>query len=414
MLYNISTSLKSAGKVFFQNISDYRTKVFRGKRAVDRLSASSIEIKTVVLVYNSAWALCNFRMGVIRTLLINGYRVVAITPFHEKYVKQLIEAGCEHIPLDLDSQGTNILKDLNSILNLINIYSTVKPDFIFHYTVKLNIYGTIAAFLNRIPSVAVICGTGYTFLKKDILYHFVKTLYKIALPKARQVWFVNSHQKSFFEKENIVLTTKTSLLEGEGVDITFFKPDAPKFEDSSFVFLLTGRMIWDKGIKEYAEAAKILKNKYDSQIECHLLGFTDCQNPHAIPKAIIDKWHTEGGIKYLGESDDVRFYLNAADCFVLPSYYCEGVPRSLLEAASMEKPIITTDNVGCIDVVQNDYNGLIVKSKDVSDLVKKMEKMFFMKSSDREKMGKNGRQKVIKGFEESLVIKHYLEILKTI
>jgi glycosyltransferase involved in cell wall biosynthesis len=178
--------------------------------------------------------------------------------------------------------------------------------------------------------------------------------------------------------------------------------------------LLTARLIWDKGIKEYVEAARILKDKYGAAIECQLLGFLNANNPHAIPEMIVNQWHTDGHINYIGATDDVRPYLEQANCFVLPSFYCEGTPRSLLEAASMELPIITTDNQGCRNVVEDGFNGFLVSTKNSIELATKMEQMFLLPTEEQTKMGKNGRYKIITTLEESLVIPYYLNALKNI
>jgi glycosyltransferase involved in cell wall biosynthesis len=367
---------------------------------------------TIAFVANTAWFIFNFRIGIIRKLQVLGYHIIVITPDDNKYSIKLQQEGCQHVPIILDATGISIINEIKSIYNLYAVYAQIKPHFIFHYTIKLNIYGTIVAFLNQIPRIAVVCGTGYVFLKKNLLYYWVIGLYRLSFALANEVWFPNNDEKKFFETKKIATPSKTRLLPGEGINTTFFKPTLTSKPQDKYIFLLTARLIWDKGIKEYAEAARILKEKYGAKIECQLLGFLNANNPHAISQNVVNQWHTEKIINYMGATEDVRPYLEKVHCFVLPSFYCEGTPRSLLEAASMELPIITTDNQGCRDVVEHGFNGFLTQPKNVSDLVAKMEQMFLSSKEMQTQMGKKGRLKVIQNFEETLVLPYYLNSLK--
>lgn len=370
------------------------------------------ENKTIAFVNNHPWSLYNFRLGVIKALLRKGYKVVVITPPDEKYVGLLTSEGCLHVPFELDAGGKRVLNDVKSFYQLWKIYRRLKPDLIFHYTIKPNIYGTICAKSFNIPSISIICGTGYTFSQKNWLYFLVRLLYKYSLVWSKEVWFINKFQKELFEKANLVSATQSRLLPGEGINTSFFRPERKDASIEKFIFLMTGRMILDKGVNEFVEAARRLKERYKDSIDCQLLGFTDVQNPNAISKEEIEGWHKEGIINFLGDTDDVRAYLKNADCLVLPTYYLEGIPRSLLEAASMEKPIITTDIVGCRDVVEDSKNGFLVEPKNVEDLFEKMQQMFFLDATERSKMGESGRAKVVECFDEQLVIPVYLKVLE--
>ena len=368
--------------------------------------------KTIAFVSNHPWSVYNFRIGAIRAVLSQGYKVTIITTYDKKYVDLFISEGCQFIPYDLDAGGKNILKDCKSFYQLWKIYRRLRPDFIFHYTIKSNIYGTVSARLLNIPSVAVICGMGYSFSQKNWLYFLVKLLYKFSLNWSREIWFINNFQKELFEDTHIVSSSKSRLLPGEGVNTSFFKPEKKDSSSGKFIFLMTGRMLWDKGVQEYVEAARNLKDKFPNRIECQLLGFTDVQNPNAISQKVIEAWHNEGIINFLGDTEDVRPYLKNADCLVLPTYYLEGVPRSLLEAASMQIPMITTNIAGCRDVVVDSQNGFLVEPKNKKDLFDKMQMMLQLDSSERAKMGKNGRTRVIELFDERLVIPFYLQVLE--
>jgi glycosyltransferase involved in cell wall biosynthesis len=176
-------------------------------------------------------------------------------------------------------------------------------------------------------------------------------------------------------------------------------------------FLLISRMLWDKGVGEYVEVARKIKMDYGC-VEFCLLGFLDVDNPTAISHAQMDAWVAEEVVNYLGETDDIRPFIANADCIVLPSYYREGVPRSLLEAAAMSRPIITTDTVGCREVVDDGCNGFLCRPRDVVDLERKVRRMILMTPEERKVMGNNGRKKVEREFDEEIVINMYLDAIR--
>lgn len=367
----------------------------------------------IAFVANTAWSIHNFRSGIIQQLLGMNHQVIVIAPQNPIYSAKLKDLGCDFKELQLDNQGTNLWTDFKNLTQLYQLYRAIQPDMIFHYTIKLNIYGAITAFLNRIPCISVVCGTGYTFRQKNGLYYWVLCLYRIAFSLARKVWFLNPTDKAFFETKQLVPALKTCLLPGEGINTTFFKRTSPRQFVGKYVFLLTARLIWDKGIQEYVEAARLLRQKYGVAIECQLLGFLKVENPAAIPEATVQTWHQQGTILYKEAVEDVRPHLEQAHCLVLPSY-SEGVSRSLLEAASMELPIITTDTPGCRTVVEDGVNGFLVQAKNSIDLAAKMEQMFLLPREIQTQMGQRGRQKVVTTLEENLVTPYYIDVLKTL
>ncbi|MEM8526430.1 MAG: glycosyltransferase family 4 protein [Bacteroidota bacterium] len=366
--------------------------------------------KRIAFVSNTSWYIYNLRLGVIRHLKELGYEILVISP-EDTYTHYLISEGYHYIHVKTDNKGRSLLRDFLYFFRLLKIYRTYQPDFIFHYTIKPNIYGALAAKITNIPSIAVVSGAGYTFLKYGILNHFSVLLYRFAMQYAREVWFVNKDDVEEFVAKRIVEQGKVKLLPGEGVNTQHFQPKGRITQTYHKIFLLSARLIWDKGIGIYIDAAKIIKQKYPNT-QFNLLGFTDVQNPNSISASQIYEWHEKGYIRYLGKTEDVRPYIADCSCFVLPSYYREGVPRSLLEAAAMAKPIITTDNVGCREVVKNGHNGFLCKVKDVNDLVEKMEKIILTPPAHLEKMGQNGRQMITRQFDEHLVIKEYVQTLE--
>lgn len=232
--------------------------------------------------------------------------------------------------------------------NLYKIYKKISPNIIFNYSIKPIIYGSIAAKLSNIPSIAVNIGLGYTFINTNLITKISHLLYKFSLQFPKQVWFINEDDRNEFVTRNFVKKEKTLVLPSEGINIEYFSPIIVK-ETNKIIFLLIARILWDKGIGEYYEAAKLIKAKY-TDVEFQLLGNIDLENPKGISKDILQKWHDEKVINYLGYAKDVRKYISNASCVVLPSYR-EGKGMTLIEAGSMQKPLIATNVEGCKDIV---------------------------------------------------------------
>jgi glycosyltransferase involved in cell wall biosynthesis len=370
--------------------------------------------KLIAFVSNSAWSLYNFRLDVIRHLHQDGYNILVIAP-DDEYSSLLIHEGCEYISIDFNNRSENPLLDLSLYNQLKKIYSEKRPALIFHYVIKPNIFGSLAAASCNLKSVAVITGLGYSFAKKNWLYKMVRWLYKRALRKSHEVWFLNNEDAKAFISEKIVDIKRMKVLPGEGVNTDYFSPDRERHDrnDSTFTFLMGTRLLKSKGIAVYADAARIVRNK-GYEVNFELIGFFEKNHPDSIPEEDLKKWENEGLIQYHGFAKDVRTHLKNADCFVFPSFYNEGVPRCLMEAASMELPIITSLNRGCKEVVLNNSNGYVCNLNDPFDVADKMEKMINLSADERTKMGKNGRALVIRKFNVESVICEYERTLKNI
>jgi len=339
-----------------------------------------------------------------------GYEVVFICPYDE--YSQHLKKHFGYVDIQINPKGTNPIEDLTTIYRYYQAYKELRPDVVLHYTIKPNIYGTIAASLLNIPSINNIAGLGTLFIKQNFVTKIAKWLYKFSQKRAAKIFFQNSDDFKMFVDEGLVEKEKCDVLPGSGVDIKKFMPIEKK-DDGVFRFLLISRMLWAKGVAEFVDAARIIKQKHNN-VEFQLLGHLDTKSPTAISKEQMDIWVKDGYVNYLGSSDDVRVEIARADCIVLPSYYREGTPRVLLESASMQKPIITTDNVGCRDVVDDGVNGFLCEVKNAKDLADKMEKMLNLSAEQREAMGKAGREKMVKEFDEKIVINKYLEAIKEI
>jgi len=362
----------------------------------------------ILFVSNTAWNLYKFRLPLIKFLEDRGCDVLCVAS-KDDFAKNLKK----FINVKIDRKSLNPLKDLLLFYNLYKIYKREKPDLILHWTIKPNIYGTIAAYLAKVKSINTVSGLGYTFTKKGILQKIIQILYRIAFKFSSKVIFQNENDYKLFLDKKIVASDKATIIRGSGVDTKFFTPKIKRNKkNENFLFMLISRMLWDKGIKEFIQSARIIKRKYP-KVKFYLIGPIDEGNPSSIPKEIIDEWVKEKVVKYLGFKNDIRKYISKADVIVLPSYM-EGVPNILLEASAMEKPIITTDAPGCKDVVENNKTGLLVKPKDIKSLIVAMEKMINISKKEREKMGKLGREKVKKEFSVEIVIKNYLNVINQV
>jgi glycosyltransferase involved in cell wall biosynthesis len=364
--------------------------------------------KKVAICLNASWNIYNFRLNLARALKKAGYEVVLIAPY-DKY-SELLKKEFEYYDIYMNNKGTNPIEDMKTLLEFFKLFKKIKPDVMLGYTIKPNVYGNMAAHSLGIKTINNIAGLGTLFSNGGILTKIAKFLYKISQKNSSQIFFQNREDYEMFTSENIVDKNKCDILPGSGIDTTKFVPIETK-KDGVFRFLLLSRMLWEKGVGEYVEAAKIIKQKYKN-VEFQLLGFLDVSSRSAISKEQMDEWVKEGYVTYLGVSDNVKEIIAKVDCVVLPSYYREGTPRTLLESASMAKPIITTDNVGCRNIVDDEVNGYLCNKKDVNDLIEKMEKMLNLSEEERKKMGEAGREKMIKEFDEKIVIDKYLQAIK--
>lgn len=355
---------------------------------------------------NVLWDIYIFRYGVIKALIEDGHKVVAIAPNDERidFPKDL---GIEHIPIDLSKRGINPFKDLKLSNQLRKIYKKEKPDIIFHYTIKPNIYGSIMARCLNIPSVAVLTGLGYSFIEGGIVSKIAKLLYKISLNLSKEVWVLNEDDKNELLKKKIVKKDKIFILPGEGVDVSKFSPieNIEKEDKEKTVFLMVARAFYDKGFREYIEAARRIKEKYEN-IEFQFLGALGGDSKNGINEEVMNSLEKEGVIKYLGHRKDVNIIISKSDCIVLPSYR-EGISKVLMEAASMERPLIASNVTGCKELIEDGKNGYLVQAKSVVDLVEKLEWFIKLSPIERDLMGKNGREKILKEFDEKIIIDIY-------
>lgn len=360
---------------------------------------------------NTAWNLINFRSGLMSAIVDEGYDVIAVAPY-DRYVGRLQGLGVSYIPINIDNKGTNPFKDFLLLFRYILFFLRERPDVYLGYTVKPNIYGSIAARVVGIPVINNVAGLGTVFHRGGWLNRLVRFLYRLALSRSSKVFFQNDDDLQLFVDEGLVSPNVVDRLPGSGVDLQKFSPlSLPNKQ--KLRFLLVARMLWDKGVGEFVEAARLCKQR-GLDAEFCLLGFLDVQNPAAISHAQMAMWESEGVVTYLGVSDVVAEELAKADCVVLPSFYREGTPRALLEAAAMARPIITTDAIGCREVVDDGENGYLCRPRDGNDLAEKIMKIAALSPAEREIMGVRGRAKMEREYDEEIVIQKYLEAISSV
>jgi glycosyltransferase involved in cell wall biosynthesis len=366
-------------------------------------------MRTVVISINASWNVYNFRRGLIRELQQAGYRVVALSP-DDGHAPRLAELGVEHVPLAMDSAGVSPLRDLGLLLRYWRALRRIRPDAFLGYTAKPNVYGSLAAHSLGIKVVNNVSGLGTAFIKRGLLTRIVKLLYRLAFRRSATVFFQNPEDLDLFVRERIVRADKAALLPGSGVDLSLFAPQPKPAGESGFAFILVARLLWDKGVGEYVEAARALRRTHP-EARLRLLGFVDVANRTAVPRADVDRWVAEGTIDYLGAADDVRPFIAAADCVVLPSYR-EGLPRVLLEAAAMARPLIASDAPGCRHVVEEGVNGFLCAVRDAGSLADAMRRMIALPPERRAAMGAAARARIEREFDERIVAARYVEALE--
>lgn len=365
----------------------------------------------VVICSNTAWSLYNFRAGLIRSLLAHGMEVVAVAPPDSKHATLLTGLGCRFEPMPMDNKGTSPVADALLTARFARLFRRLKPDWFLGYTIKPNVYGSLAARLFGIPVINNVSGLGTAFIRHGWLTRVVSALYRVTLGSSRTVFFQNPDDLSLFVDAGLVRREQARLLPGSGIDLQRFAPVATglRRESEGPVFLLIARLLWDKGVGEYVEAARLVRAKLP-EARFQLLGFLDVENRTAVPRADVDAWGREGLVDYLGAAEDVRASIAAADCVVLPSYR-EGTPRSLLEAAAMAKPLLATDVPGCRTVVDDGVNGFLCSARDPKALADAMIRFAKLDPQARQLMGDASRAKMEREFDENIVIDAYLDAL---
>lgn len=363
--------------------------------------------RKILFCDNVLWGLVNFRGSVIRHFVQQGDEVVLVAPQDDESIMKVdIPEGVRYIPVRLNRCSRNPFTDLMYCAHLYRIYRKEHPDYIFHYTIKPNVYGSIAARMAGINCTGMVAGLGYGLLGDGMLSRLLAVMYRYAFKYVSSIFVLNQFNYQYLLDHKFCTTAQLRLFQGgEGVDLSAY-PYVREESGSPVVFLMVGRVLYDKGYREYVQAAKIVKQQYPD-VRCQLLGMLDETYPAHVDEAELKRDVEEGTIEYLESTNDVMQYLGRSGVVVvLPSYF-EGLSRSLMEACAVGRPIIATDIPGCRETVDEGKNGFLVKVKDSRSLAEGMLRYLNLSDAEKQAFSKHSRKKAEETFDVRQVIKEY-------
>jgi glycosyltransferase involved in cell wall biosynthesis len=368
-----------------------------------------------VFFANTDWYLYNFRMAIAQRLQADGHEVVMMSPpgdFGERFAA----LGLRWVTLPMNRASLNPLREVATLWQLVRMLRREQPDLLHNFTVKCAIYGALAARVANVPAVVnAVAGMGYVFtsdsLKARALRPLVKTLLRGTLGSARSLLILqNPDDAEAFAASHLTAPGRIRVIRSSGVNTTRFQPvSPPRRVDGRLRVLLAARLLWEKGLQEFVDAAGFLRDR-GRDVEFLLAGMPDPGNPRSVSAAQVQQWVDAGLLQWLGHVDDMPALLNSVDVMALPSYYREGVPRSLIEAAACGLAIVTTDRPGCREVVtQHGVDGLRVGARDACDLADQIAAL----DDDRgllARLGRSARQRALTDFDERLVIQRTVDV----
>lgn len=369
----------------------------------------------VVLFANTDWYLYNFRLSLARALRDEGAEVVLVSP-PGPFGARLEKEGFRWIPIAMIRRSLNPASELRLVYALARLYRAERPDVVHHFTIKCVVYGSLAARLAGVSRrINAVTGLGYVFanqgLKARLLKPLVGALLRLALLGSRARLIVqNRDDESAFLRAGLVGKERVRLIRGSGVNTEVFRHAPRSRTQAPFRVVLAARLLWDKGIREYVEAAARLRGA-GLPIEFLLAGTPDSGNPAAVPGEMLERWTAERTITALGHVDDMAGLFSQVDAAVLPTYYGEGIPRSLIEAAASGLPAVTTDMPGCREAVEHGINGLLVPPRDADALAGAI-RYLYENPQARERMGNAARARAVAQFDERIVLADTLAVYR--
>ena len=370
----------------------------------------------IIIFSNTSWSLYNFRYELIQNL--NQKNQILLLSNKDKYVKELKNIGCRTSFIKMDSQNLNIFKEIILLIKIFKVLFTYKPDLILSFTIKPNLYSLMFSKLFHFKIIINITGVGNIFSKRNLLFYFIKFLYKFFLVNADFIFFQNYNDQKYFINNKIININKSnfSILPGSGVDLDYFKKNINnKKIVKSYRFLFSSRFIKEKGVLNYLEAAKYFKNKFPETYYFYIAGFSmQKKNTYILNK--IKEYSKKKYIINLGYKTryQLRSLLNNIDCFVLPTYYNEGVPKSLLEAMAMERFVIIGEKLKSLELINDTINGYYCKTKDTNDLINKIKMFTALNKKELKQNLLISRKKILNSYDLKIVVNKYNEIIKNI
>lgn len=365
----------------------------------------------ICLTVNAAWNIVNFRMPLVNALLEDGHRITVLAPSDDA-VPELVSAGCEFVDLDMDKKGLNPLRDAGLALSFRRHFKTLSPDVVLSFTIKNNIFGALAAKSLGLQFIPNVTGLGTAFLSGGLLLQVARALYVAAFRTLPVIFFQNRDDRDLFVQLGLVSEAQARVLPGSGIDLSAFTPEPYPDDAAGIRFLFIGRIIRDKGILEFVEAARIVRAARPD-LHCQILGAIGFANRTSIPEAEVSRWVDGGVIDYLGTVEEVRPLIADAHCIVLPSYR-EGAPRTLIEGAALARPAIATDVPGCNAVVAQGQTGLLCAVRDAQDLARAMLEFAALPRAQRISMGEAARARMEAEYAVEHIISAYRQALSTL
>lgn len=399
-------------KAFGNNCYDLKMSNYEGinyqvvmlGESIKRTESCSLKKKVLFLV-NHDVVIFNFRLELVERLIDEGYEVHISSPYGER-IDDLKKLGAVHHDIKMDRHGMNPISELKLLEKYKKLIEKIKPDYVFGYTIKPNIYGAIAAEKYSVPFIANITGLGTAVENPGLTQKIMIILYKRAFRNVKKVFFQNTENQEFFVKHKIALG-KHGLLPGSGVNLQRFSfKEYPK--DNIIKFAFISRIMKEKGIEQYLDAAKSIKEKYNN-VEFHICGFCEAEY-----EGKLKEYNDNGIVIYHGMIRDVADFMGKMNCIIHPTYYPEGISNVLLEACATGRPIITTNRSGCREVVEDGINGYMISQKNSEQLIEAIEKFLHLKIDEMSQMGLNAREKVEKEFDRQIVVDAYMNQISII
>lgn len=363
-------------------------------------------MKKVLMLGNSDIVIYNFRRELIEKMIKSGYEVYVSLPY-SKRTEALKDMGCIFINTEINGRGTDIFEDIKLCLQYLKTLIKVRPDVVLTYTIKPNIYGGIACRLMRIPYICNITGLGSGYLKNGLVKKIIKILSRISYKKATKIFFQNTSDMNTLINDNI-LTRNYDLLPGSGVNLERYNLLDYPDKESEVNFSFIARVMKDKGIDEYLEAAKSIKVNYP-RVNFSIIGKIE----EVKYRSILSEYERRGIIKYEGFNDDIIHVIEKSNCIINPSY-SEGMSNVLLEGAACGRPLIASDIPGCREIIDNDINGLLFNVKSAEELIEKIDKFINLDYREKVLMGLAGRIKVQDSFNRDIVVDKYMNLINSI
>lgn len=395
------TNKAFGNNVYSQDISKYEGIDYQKvscKEAIERTEGN--KAKKILFLVNHDVVIYNFRLELVERLINDGYEVHISSPYGER-IDDLKRLGAIFHEISIERHGMNPINELKLIFSYEQLFLRVRPDFVLGYTIKPNIYGAMVASTNKVPFVANITGLGTAVENPGTSQKIMIALYKVAFKNIQKVFFQNTENRQFFVDHNIAVD-KHGLLPGSGVNLNRFTvKDYPTGDVVKFAFV--SRIMKEKGIDQYLDAAKEIKSRYPNT-EFHICGFCEAEY-----EGRLYKYNENGTVIYHGMIRDVADFMSGMNCIIHPTYYPEGLSNVLLEASACGRPIITTDRSGCREVVDDGINGYMIPQKDAQKLIEAIEKFLKLSNDEMKGMGLAAREKVEREFDRQIVVEAYMK-----